>query len=143
MPDLLESPVTTPGYEDALAMVREIDEPNLKLCLDAPLFYERQSDAYVREAVRECGALIAHTHYGAWNFHETPDGRIVQGPAPSFGGPINYEAFVPALHEIAYRAPYMHDGSRATLFDALLSHGGGDTLSDEERDDLGAYLRSL
>jgi sugar phosphate isomerase/epimerase len=96
------APVTTPGYEDALAMVREIDRPNLKLCLDAPLFYERQSDAYVREAVRECGALIAHTHYGAWNFRETKDGEIVQGPAPSFGGPINYEAFVPALHEIGY-----------------------------------------
>ena len=43
------APVTTPGYEDALAMVREIDRPNLRLCLDAPLFYERQSDAYVRE----------------------------------------------------------------------------------------------
>lgn len=96
------APVTTPGYEDALAMVREIDRPNLKLCLDAPLFYERQSDAYVREAVRECGTLIVHTHYGAWNFRETRDGEIIQGPAPSFGGPINYEAFVPALHETGY-----------------------------------------
>jgi sugar phosphate isomerase/epimerase len=96
------APVTTPGYEDALAMVREIDRPNLKLCLDAPLFYERQSDAYVREAVRECGGLVVHTHYGAWNFRETGDGAIVQGPAPSFGGPINYEAFVPALHETGY-----------------------------------------
>ncbi len=96
------APVTTPGYEDALAMVREIDRPNLRLCLDAPLFYERQSDAYVREAVRECRDLIAYSHFGAWNFRETGDGEVVQGPAPSFGGPINYEAFLDALHQIGY-----------------------------------------
>jgi sugar phosphate isomerase/epimerase len=95
------APVTTPGYEDALAMVREIDRPNLRLCLDAPLFYERQSDAYVREAVGECRDYIAYSHFGAWNFRER-DGEIVQGPAPSFGGPINYEAFMAALHEIGY-----------------------------------------
>ena len=96
------APVTTPGYEDALAMVREIDRPNLKLCLDVPLFYERQDDAYVRSAVRACGDLIAYTHYGAWNFHETEDGDVEQGPAPSFGGRINYETFVEALTEIGY-----------------------------------------
>jgi sugar phosphate isomerase/epimerase len=96
------APVTTPGYEDALAMVREIDRPNLRLCLDAPLFYERQSEAYVREAVRECRDLIAYSHYGAWNFRESDAGEIVQGPAPSFGGPINYDAFISALHQIGY-----------------------------------------
>ncbi len=96
------APVTTPGYEDALAMVREIDRPNLRLCLDAPLFYERQSDAYVREAVCECRDLIAYSHFGAWNFRETGDGEVVQGPAPSFGGAINYEAFLDALHQIGY-----------------------------------------
>lgn len=96
------APVTTPGYEDALAMVREIDRSNLRLCLDAPLFYERQSDAYVREAVRECRDLIAYSHFGAWNFHESDDGAVVQGPAPSFGGPINYETFIDALHQMGY-----------------------------------------
>ncbi len=96
------APVTTPGYEDALAMVREIDRPNLRLCLDAPLFYERQSDAYVREAVRECRDYIAYSHFGAWNFRESDQGEVVQGPAPSFGGAINYETFVDALHQIGY-----------------------------------------
>jgi protein FrlC len=96
------APVITPGYEDALAMVQEIDRRNVKLCLDAPLFYERQSDAYVRDAVERCKDYLAYTHYGAWNFSETPDGQVVQGPAPSFGAPINYEAFVDALHRIGY-----------------------------------------
>jgi len=96
------APVTAPGYEDALAMVQEIDRPNLRLCLDAPLFYERQDDAYVREAVRQCRDLIGYTHYGAWNFRETGDGQVEQGPAPSFGGRINYETFTDALAETGY-----------------------------------------
>lgn len=96
------APVTAPGYEDALAMVQEIDRPNVRLCLDAPLFYERQDPAFVTEAVRACRDYLAYTHYGAWNFRETPDGEIVQGPAPSFGGAINYASFVDALAEIGY-----------------------------------------
>lgn len=96
------APVTTPGYEDALAMVQEIDRRNVKLCLDVPLFYERQDPAYVREAVLRCREHVVYTHYGAWNFTETPDGRVLQGPAPSFGGQINYETFVEALQEIGY-----------------------------------------
>ena len=48
------APVLRPGYEDTLAMMRELDRPNVGLCLDAPLFKERQSDDYMREAVRAC-----------------------------------------------------------------------------------------
>jgi cytochrome c peroxidase len=58
---------------------------------------------------------------------------------------------VPTLLGIAYRAPYMHDGCaptlRARLDDAACSggerHGHTAHLSDAERDDLVAYLRSL
>jgi len=46
------APLIRAGYEDTLAMMREIDRPNVGLCLDVPLFKERQSDAYVREAVQ-------------------------------------------------------------------------------------------
>jgi sugar phosphate isomerase/epimerase len=96
------APVITPGYEDALTMMHEIDRPNVKLCLDVNLFYDRQSDEYVREAVHRCRAHLLYTHYGAWNFSEGSDGEVVQDPAPSFGGRINYEAFISALHEIGY-----------------------------------------
>ena len=97
------APVTTPGYEDVLAMLREIDRRNVRLCLDVPLFYERQTDEYVREAVERCREHIAYTHYGAWNFSETPGGEVVQDPAPSFGGRINYQAFLSALQQIGYQ----------------------------------------
>lgn len=96
------APVITPGYEDVLAMMQEIDRQNVKLCLDVNLFYDRQSDQYVQEAVQRCREHLLYTHYGAWNFSETSEGEVVQDPAPSFGGNINYEAFISALQQIGY-----------------------------------------
>jgi sugar phosphate isomerase/epimerase len=96
------APVIAPGYEDVLAMMQEIDRRNVKLCLDVNLFYDRQSDQYVREAVERCREHIVYTHYGAWNFSETSDGDVVQDPAPSFGGKINYEVFIEALQQTGY-----------------------------------------
>jgi sugar phosphate isomerase/epimerase len=96
-------PVIAPGYEDVLAMMQEVDRPNVKLCLDVNLFYDRQSDEYVREAVGRCREHLVYTHYGAWNFSEAADGSVVQDPAPSFGGLINYEGFIRALYEAGYR----------------------------------------
>src|SRR5688572_29318697 len=96
------APVITPGYEDALAMMQEVERPNVKLCIDALLFYERQSNEYVQEAVQACGPHIVLTHYGAWNFDETANGDVLHQPAPSFGGLINYEAFVGGLSKAGY-----------------------------------------
>ena len=96
------APVLRPGYEDTLAMMREVDRPNIGLCLDAPLFHERQSDDYIREAVRACRGHILLSHFGAWNFTETPDGTIEQQPAPSVGGPINYREFLSELERAGY-----------------------------------------
>lgn len=96
------APVITPGYEDVLAMMQEIDRHHVKLCLDVNLFYDRQSDEYIREAVERCREHIAYTHYGAWNFSEGGDGEVVQDPAPSFGGKINYKAFIQGLQQIGY-----------------------------------------
>lgn len=96
------APVITPGYEDVLAMMEEVDRKNVKLCLDVPLFYDRQSDEYVKEAVIKTAPHIILTHYGAWNFSETTAGEIIQDPAPSFGGQINYKAFIEALQQTGY-----------------------------------------
>ena len=96
------APVLTPGYEDTLAMRDEIDRENVKICLDVPLFYDRQSDEYVREAVRACKDHLVYTHYGAWNFREGQNGEAVQEPAPSFGGKINYESFLDELRKTGY-----------------------------------------
>ena len=95
-------PVLTPGYEDVLAMTKEVDRSNLKICLDVPMFYDRQRTEYVREAVEKCSEYIRYTHYGAWNFSENADGEVVLDPAPNHGGKINYETFIEALYQHGY-----------------------------------------
>jgi sugar phosphate isomerase/epimerase len=96
------APVLRPGYEDALAMMREIDRANVKLCIDAPLFDARQDDEYVRDAVERCGDDLLLSHYGAWNFSESADGEPVQDIAPNIAVRVNYDAFVSALWDIGY-----------------------------------------
>jgi sugar phosphate isomerase/epimerase len=96
------APVLRTGYEDALAMMREVERPNVGLCLDVPLFKERQSDGYVTEAVRACASHILLTHYGAWNFGQSADGRVVQEAAPSVGGEINYKRYLAELQQTGY-----------------------------------------
>jgi sugar phosphate isomerase/epimerase len=95
-------PVLTPGYEDVLAMTKEAGRSNLKICLDVPMFFNRQGSDYVREAVEKCSEYIRYTHYGAWNFSESEDGEIILDPAPGHGGKINYETFIEALHHHGY-----------------------------------------
>ncbi|MPZ19875.1 MAG: TIM barrel protein [Luteitalea sp.] len=96
------APLIAPGYEDALMMVHEIERTNVKLCLDAPLFQERQSDDYIKEATEKCGDRIVLSHYGAWNVGLSPDGTPVQQLSPSFGGLINYPAYLRELERAGY-----------------------------------------
>ena len=50
---------------------------------------------------------------------------------------------VPALYEVQYHTPYMHDGSHQTLDSLVAAHGSADILSSAERSDLVVYLSSL
>jgi hypothetical protein len=52
--------------------------------------------------VHACGPHVRLTHYGAWNFGETAAGDVVQEPAPSFGGLINYKQYVAELQQAGY-----------------------------------------
>ena len=97
------APVLRPGYEDTLAMMQEIERKNVKLCIDVPLFSDRQKSDYVREAVRNCGKNLLYTHYGAWNFTEAENGEVAQEPAPHHGGKINYDTFIDALCQNDYK----------------------------------------
>ena len=103
------APVIRPGYEDVLAMMNEIDRPNVKICLDVPLFYERQSDEYIHEAIAHCGEHTLLTHFGAWNFSQNEDGEIVEDPSPSFGGKTNYKTFFSLLQQSGYDGYYVSE----------------------------------
>lgn len=49
----------------------------------------------------------------------------------------------PSLRGIAFSAPYMHDGSQATLLDVVRNHGNAESLSDPQKSDLAEYLRTI
>jgi sugar phosphate isomerase/epimerase len=61
-------------YRDVLRMVREIDAPNLKVCLDAPLMLDK-SAAAINEAARAVGPLQVLSHFGG-EFERRDDGSI-------------------------------------------------------------------
>ena len=52
--------------------------------------------------MRACGDKVLLTHFGAWNFLESASGEVVQGPASSFGGQINYKQFLLELQQAGY-----------------------------------------
>jgi sugar phosphate isomerase/epimerase len=85
-------------------MVREVDSPNLKVCLDAPLMPDR-SAAAIQQAARDVGALQILSHFGG-EFERRPDGSI-RGFDIFDGvnrGDTNqyYRDFVRAMREIGY-----------------------------------------
>jgi sugar phosphate isomerase/epimerase len=61
-------------YPDVLRMVREVDSPNLKVCLDAPLMSDK-SAAAIDRAARAVGPLQVLTHFGG-EYERRPDGSI-------------------------------------------------------------------
>ena len=61
-------------HRDVLRMVREVNSPALKVCLDAPLMPDR-STAAIDEAARDVGRLQVLSHFGG-EFERRPDGTI-------------------------------------------------------------------
>ena len=85
------SPVIN-DYPDVLRMVREVDSPHLKVCLDAPLL-KLKDDASVRKAALAAGPLQVLSHFGG-EFDEAPDGSVK--------GHGFYKAFARGMAEIGY-----------------------------------------
>ena len=92
-------------HRDVLRMVREIDSPSLKVCLDAPLMPDRSSAA-IHQAAQEVGSLQVLSHFGG-EFERRKDDSI-----PGFDvfdgvrrGDTNqyYSDFVGAMRAIGYQ----------------------------------------
>ncbi|WP_435009556.1 sugar phosphate isomerase/epimerase family protein [Tundrisphaera lichenicola] len=91
-------------HNDLLRMVREVDSPHLKLCLDAPLMNDR-STAGIREGARAVGPLQVLSHFGG-EFERRPDGSIrgFERNDGVIGEETNryYADFVRSMNEIGY-----------------------------------------
>jgi len=101
--------IQTPGYEDTLQMIKEVNSDHLKMSLDPAGWWAKQTPEYVRQAVKDCREYIVHSHFGG-NFKETPQGRIVQSAEDIvFSGPghrrfseVDYKIFISELKKIGY-----------------------------------------
>ena len=67
------APVTN-SPDDMLRMIRDVNSPHLKACLDAPLA-KKQGVTSMRDAARAVGGLQALTHFGG-EFERQPDGTV-------------------------------------------------------------------
>jgi sugar phosphate isomerase/epimerase len=91
-------------YNDVLKMVKEINSPHLKVCLDAPLLSDK-STAAVHQAAKAVGPLQVLSHFGGeyervqngvMKGYDRHDGMIV-GETAQY-----YEDFIQAMKEIGY-----------------------------------------
>lgn len=91
-------------HRDVLRMVREVNSPHLKICLDAPLMPDKGARA-IREAAQAVGALQVMSHFGG-EFDRNPDGSItgVDRIDGLITGETNqyYHDFARAMNEIGY-----------------------------------------
>jgi sugar phosphate isomerase/epimerase len=91
-------------HNDVLRMVKEVDSPHLKVCLDAPLLPDRSTDA-IRAAARAVGPLQVLSHFGG-EFERLPDGSIrgYERNDGVVGEETNryYRDFIRAMSEIGY-----------------------------------------
>jgi len=92
-------------HRDVLRMVKEVNSPYLKVCLDAPLMLDKSLDV-MREAARAVGSLQVLSHFGG-EFDRQPDGSI-RGYERNDGVAGDetrqyYQDFARAMREIGYQ----------------------------------------
>ena len=89
-------------WKDMYDLVRDVNSPWLKACLDLPIM-TRLDHPWVEEAVRTVGDLQIHTHFGGEYFRDE-SGKVQQMVIPvRFGRPLqDYTHFIKMMREIGY-----------------------------------------
>jgi sugar phosphate isomerase/epimerase len=91
-------------HHDVLRMVKEVNSPHLKVCLDAPLMHDK-STAAIHQAAKDVGPLQVLSHFGG-EYERVPQGvikgydrhdGILQGETGQY-----YEDFLQAMKDIGY-----------------------------------------
>lgn len=93
-----------------------------------------------------CASCHSGANFTDGRFHaiEARSDDADSGLAEKSGNPADRGSFrTPVLRNVALGAPYLHDGSAATLNDAIRRHRGNQSLSSTETDDLIALIGAL
>jgi len=102
-------------WHDVMRMVKEVDSPNLKVCLDVPMMVDKSEES-INTAAGAVGDLQVHTHFGG-EFGQDEEGNVIDiqtykkelGPD---GKPIKeefYPLFVKAMQDIGYQGYFSYE----------------------------------
>ena len=95
------------NYKDTLALIRDVDSPYFKGCMDINIEDEPESDERAWDMARESGELQIHSHLNG-EFKRDADGRVYLAAAGYFddrfwGRQVAYPAYFKALTSIGYQ----------------------------------------
>jgi sugar phosphate isomerase/epimerase len=100
---LQNHPPVTNSPADMLRMIREVDSPHVKACLDAPLA-ARQGVTSMQDAAREVAGLQVLSHFGG-EYQHADDGStlgLVRNPDETLTPENYYLDFALGMQEIGY-----------------------------------------
>ncbi|HPF52647.1 MAG TPA: sugar phosphate isomerase/epimerase family protein [Draconibacterium sp.] len=89
-------------WRDTYDLVKEVDSPSLKVCLDLPIMDNLDND-YVANAVRTVGDLQVHSHFGG-EYYRDKDGTVKPVILDYYAGGKNpdYVNYIGLMDEIGY-----------------------------------------
>jgi sugar phosphate isomerase/epimerase len=88
------APIVT-SYKDVLRMIKQVNSPQLKACIDLPLLSDKSPEG-IRAAVTETGRLEILSHFGG-EFERTADGSVVNDHENEA-----YPPFIREMKQIGY-----------------------------------------
>jgi sugar phosphate isomerase/epimerase len=90
------------NWRDTYDLVKEVNSPGLKICLDLPIF-DRQDKDYIADAVRTIGNLQVHSHFGGEYYRD--ENNVIQPKMLYYyaGGKMpDYGHYIQLMNEIGY-----------------------------------------
>jgi sugar phosphate isomerase/epimerase len=99
-------------YRDCLRMVKEVNSPWLKICLDAGMM-DRKDPDWVEEAVRAVGPLQVHSHYGGEYFRNNEGVVESKYAADKYRDEIiewaDYDRYIELMGEINFNGYFCYE----------------------------------
>lgn len=104
-------------WKDTYDLVKEVNSPWLKICLDLPIF-EKMDKEYIADAVHTVGDLQVHSHYGGEYLRDS-NGKVKQKVFYSkFGQPLpDYAHYLSLMNEIGYNGYFTFELCHPVLND--------------------------
>jgi len=116
---LQNHPPVVRNHTDCLAIIEEVNSPNLRMSFDISGERAWQSTEWVLAAAHRIGKRWVHSHYGG-DFKREPDGIVKRiplgrGMGPRDGGmDSNDDAWVQGMYEVGYAGYVNYEACTAT-----------------------------